>query len=69
MAITDKRGRRKANTDTRVTEAAKAEMPAYGFDGLTVGEISSLKRERDRTKDHRAWAEGKTRKGTDDKKR
>lgn len=46
--LVDASGRRKANTDIRVSEEAKAEMPAYGFDGLTIGEIQDLKKEKDR---------------------
>ena len=63
MATTDERGRRKGNY-SRVSEAAKAEMPAYGFDGLTVVEISQLRRERLA----RAAAEGKVRLTVEDKK-
>jgi hypothetical protein len=64
MATVDARGRRKGNSDPRVSEAAKAEMPAYGFEGLTVGEIDMLRRERL----NREAAEGKKRLTTDDKK-
>lgn len=46
MAIIDERGRRRGGADSRVSERAKAEMPAYGFDGMTVGEISDLRKER-----------------------
>lgn len=64
MPMTDARGRRKGNTDPRVSEKAKAEMPAYGFEGLTIGEIQQLRRERL----NREAAEGKTRLTTQDKK-
>lgn len=46
MTTTDVRGRRKGGADPRVSEEAKADMPAYGFDGMTVGEIVDLKKER-----------------------
>lgn len=64
MALTDERGRRKGNADPRVSERAKAEMPAYGYAGLTVDEISQLRRERLQ----REAADGKKRLTTDDKK-
>jgi hypothetical protein len=44
----DESGRRHANTDQRVSESAKAEMPAYGFDGLNVNDIEQLRREKAR---------------------
>ena len=64
MAITDARGKRKGNSDPRVSEAAKAEMPAYGYEGLTIGEIDMLRRERL----NREAAEGKKKLTTQDKK-
>lgn len=72
MATTDKRGRRVAGADTRVSEEAKASLPAYGFEGMTIGEISDLKREKlqaERDKRNSDAAEGKTRLTTEDKKR
>lgn len=71
MAITDERGRRKGGADSRVSESAKAEMPAYGFEGMTMGEISDLRKEkmaRERQKKNEDAANGKTRLTTDDKK-
>ena len=71
MAITDQRGRRKGGADSRVSEAAKPEMPAYGFEGMTFGEISDLRKERmtnERQKKNEDAANGKTRLTTDDKK-
>jgi hypothetical protein len=44
----DESGRRHANTDQRVPESAKADMPAYGYDGLTVGDIEQLRKEKAR---------------------
>lgn len=38
---TDARGRRTTQSDSRVSEGAKAELPAYGFEGMTVGDIMS----------------------------
>lgn len=64
MPIVDGRGRRKANTDSRVSEETKANLPAYGFDGLTIGEIMQLRSE----KKDRDAAEGKRKMTTDDKK-
>lgn len=61
MATTDQRGRRKGAADTRVSESAKADMPAYGFDGMTVGEILDLKRERERNKRSEEASNGKGR--------
>lgn len=46
MATTDKRGKRIAGADERVSEDAKASLPAYGFEGMTAGEISDLRDER-----------------------
>ena len=71
MTITDKRGRRKGGADPRVSEAAKADMPAYGFDGMTVGEIMDLRKERlkrEREEKNQKAAEGKTRLTVQDKK-
>ena len=61
MATTDQRGRRKGAADTRVSESAKADMPAYGFDGMTVGEILDLKKERERNKRSEEASNGKGR--------
>ena len=61
MATTDKRGKRVGGADSRVSESAKAEMPAYGFDGMTVGEILDLKRERERNKRSEEASNGKGR--------
>lgn len=43
--MVDARGRRTTSTDTRVSDQARAEEPAYGFNGLTIGEITALAKE------------------------
>lgn len=63
----DARGRRKGNSDIRVTEAAKAEMSGYGFAGLTVGEILANRKER-MAKEHEDAANGKKNLTTDSNK-
>ena len=48
--LVDARGKRTTATDPRTSIGAKAEQPAYGFDGLTVEQIGELSAEQKRVK-------------------
>jgi hypothetical protein len=59
---TDEGGRRTAQSDSRVSEAAKAELPAYGFEGMTIGDIMDerkrIERERKGRMESAGYADG-----------
>jgi hypothetical protein len=40
----DERGKRTTQSDSRVSDKVKAELPAYGFNNMTIGQISSEKK-------------------------
>ena len=58
----DARGRRTTQSDSRVSDAAKAELPAYGWEGMTVGDIyeasDRYKQERKGRKEAVGYAKG-----------
>lgn len=51
---TDSRGRRTTQSDSRVGEGAKAELPAYGFNNMTLGDIMDERKrvDQERNKDN-----------------
>lgn len=59
---TDARGRRTTQSDSRVSEGTKAELPAYGFKDMTLGDIASerkrVKQEREGRKEAAGYAKG-----------
>lgn len=61
---TDARGRRTTQSDSRVSDGAKAELPAYGFKDMTVGDVASerkrVKKEREGRKEAAGYAKGGT---------
>jgi hypothetical protein len=44
----DARGKRTTQSDSRVSEKAKADLPAYGFNNMTVGQIKSERKRVDK---------------------
>ena len=54
----DTRGRRTTQSDSRVSEAVKADLPAYGFNGMTFGDITSEKKRVERERAGREKAVG-----------
>ena len=54
----DTRGRRTTQSDSRVSEAVKADLPAYGFNGMTFGDITSEKKRVGREREGREEAAG-----------
>jgi len=46
----DAKGKRTTQSDSRVSDSAKADLPAYGFNNMTIGQIQ---KEADRTSEER----------------